>query len=101
MAMQIFTWEKILEINWKRRFAREELEVNEPIEGTNGATPKMINFVNTVIRNFLSSIQIPLFSGVVVVLLVLGEINFWSRQVYYQTEPFSSIGRLLCLLIQP
>ncbi|KAI3324332.1 hypothetical protein HD806DRAFT_494764 [Xylariaceae sp. AK1471] len=89
----IFTWEKILEINWKRRFAREETEINEPIEGTNGATPKMITFINGAIRNFLSSIQIPLFSGIVVVLLVLGELNFWSTQVSYQTEPFTSVGQ--------
>ncbi|KAI0401126.1 hypothetical protein F4802DRAFT_609659 [Xylaria palmicola] len=89
----MFTWERILEINWKRRFAREENNVNEPIEGTNGATPKMITFINGAIWTFISSIQIPLFSGIVVVLLVLGEINFWSDQVSYQTEPFSSVGQ--------
>ncbi|KAI0907378.1 hypothetical protein F4823DRAFT_630380 [Ustulina deusta] len=89
----IFTWEKILEINWKRRFAREEVKSNDPIEGTNGATPKMITFINGAIRNFLSTIQIPVFTGIVVVLLVIGELNFWSTQVSYQTEPFSSIGQ--------
>ncbi|KAI1436529.1 hypothetical protein GGR50DRAFT_227279 [Xylaria sp. CBS 124048] len=90
----IFTWEKILEINWKRRFAQEEMETDDaPIAGTNGATPKMITFINSAIMNFISSIHIPLFSGIVIVLLVLGEINFWSEQVKYQTEPFSSIGQ--------
>ncbi|KAI1826792.1 hypothetical protein F4861DRAFT_46384 [Xylaria intraflava] len=89
----IFTWEKILEINWKRIFAQEETEIDQPIDGTNGATPKMITFINGAIRNFLSGIQIPIFSGIVVVLLVLGEINFWSKQVVFQTEPFSSIGQ--------
>ncbi|KAF2972539.1 hypothetical protein GQX73_g892 [Xylaria multiplex] len=89
----IFTWEKILEINWKRRFAQEEIESNDPIEGTNGATPKMITIINSTIRNFLSSIHIPLFSGIVVVLLILGELNFWSRPVIHQTEPFSSVGQ--------
>ncbi|KAI0531829.1 hypothetical protein GGR58DRAFT_214446 [Xylaria digitata] len=89
----IFTWEKILEINWKRRFAQEETENNDPIEGTNGATPKMITIINSTIRNFLSSIHIPLFSGVVVVLLIFGELNFWSRPVIHQTEPFSSVGQ--------
>ncbi|KAI0973449.1 hypothetical protein F4678DRAFT_426759 [Xylaria arbuscula] len=89
----IFTWEKILEINWKRRFAREETKINDPIEGTNGATPKMITFINGAIRNFLSSIQIPFFSGIVVVLLIFGELNFWSNQVHYQTEPISSVGQ--------
>ncbi|GAW14138.1 hypothetical protein ANO14919_035320 [Xylariales sp. No.14919] len=89
----IFTWEKILEINWKRRFAQEDIENNVPIEGTNGATPKMITIINSTIRNFLTSIQIPLFSGIVIVLIVFGEINFWSKQVKYQTEPFTSIGQ--------
>ncbi|KAI1366434.1 hypothetical protein F5Y08DRAFT_132443 [Xylaria arbuscula] len=89
----IFTWEKILEINWKRRFAQEETRSNDPIEGTNGATPKMISFINDTVRNFLSSIQIPIFSGIVIVLLVLGEINFFSKQVVYQTEPVSSVGQ--------
>ncbi|KAI0436470.1 hypothetical protein F4803DRAFT_572369 [Xylaria telfairii] len=89
----IFTWEKILEINWKRRFAREEINNDDPIEGTNGATPKMITIINGAIRNFLSSIQIPIFSGIVIVLIVIGELNFWSKQVSYQTEPFSSVGQ--------
>lgn len=93
MTLQIFTWEKILEINWKRIWARDEPDLDEPIEGTNGATPKMITVINGAIRNFLSSIQIPIFSGIVVVLLVLGELNFWSAQVSYQTEPFTSIGK--------
>ncbi|KAI1171021.1 hypothetical protein F4777DRAFT_591519 [Nemania sp. FL0916] len=89
----IFTWEKILEINWKRRFGQDEVDMNETIEGTNGATPGMITVINGAIRNFLSSIQIPLFSGVVVVLLVLGELNFWSPQLLYQAEPFTSVGQ--------
>ncbi|KAI0483795.1 hypothetical protein F4859DRAFT_474191 [Xylaria cf. heliscus] len=89
----IFTWDKILEINWRRRFAREDENNDEPISGTNGATPKMITVINGAIRNFLSSIQIPIFSAIVVVLLVIGEINFASKQVSYQTEPFSSIGQ--------
>ncbi|KAI1423115.1 hypothetical protein F5Y12DRAFT_555341 [Xylaria sp. FL1777] len=89
----IFTWEKILEINWKRKFAQEEMRSNDPIEGTNGATPKMISFINGAIRNFLSSIQIPVFSIIVVVFLILGELNFYSDQVSYQTEPISSVGQ--------
>ncbi|KAI0553252.1 hypothetical protein F4679DRAFT_580920 [Xylaria curta] len=89
----IFTWEKILEINWKRRFARGEVVNNDPIEGTNGATPKMINFINDAIRRFLTSIQIPIFGAIIVVLLIIGELNFWSPQVRYQTEPITSVGQ--------
>lgn len=82
-----------MEINWKRRFAQDETRSNDPIEGTNGATPKMITFINGAVRNFLSSIQIPIFSGIVIVLLVLGEINFFSKQLVYQTEPINSVGQ--------
>ncbi|KAI0193121.1 hypothetical protein F4808DRAFT_464910 [Astrocystis sublimbata] len=89
----IFTWEKILEINWKRRFAREDTDNNVPIDGTNGATPKMITVINSAIRNFLQSIQIPIFAAIVVVLIVIGELNFWSPEVSYQTEPFTSVGQ--------
>ncbi|KAI0388867.1 hypothetical protein F5Y17DRAFT_171942 [Xylariaceae sp. FL0594] len=89
----LFTWEKILDINWKRTFGREDAEVNAPIEGTNGATPKMLSFVNSTIQNFLGIIQILIFGGIIFVLLVLGELNFWSPQVIFQTEPFSSIGQ--------
>lgn len=92
-SAQIFTWEKILEINWKRKFAQDHMKINDPIEGTNGATTKMITVINGAIWNFLSSIQIPIFSGIVVVLLIVGELNFWSTQVIYQTEPFSSVGQ--------
>ncbi|GAW26363.1 hypothetical protein SAMD00023353_2900490 [Rosellinia necatrix] len=89
----IFTWEKILEINWRRRFAQEVVKMDEPIEGTNGATPGMITIINGAIRSFLSTIQIPIFSIIVIVLLVVGEYNFWSAPVSFQTEPFSSVGQ--------
>ncbi|KAI8631205.1 hypothetical protein F5Y19DRAFT_24184 [Xylariaceae sp. FL1651] len=89
----IFTWEKILEINWKRSFGRDETQINEPIEGTNGATLGRMNFINDAIRNFLTTIQIPVFGAIVIAILIFGEINFWSTQVNYQTEPFTSVGK--------
>ncbi|KAI0112537.1 hypothetical protein GGR51DRAFT_557120 [Nemania sp. FL0031] len=91
----IFTWEKILEINWKRRFGQgvPREDADDPIEGTNGATPRIVTAINGAIWKFLSTIQIPIFTGVVIILLVFGEINFWSPQVTYQTEPFTSIGQ--------
>lgn len=89
----IFTWERILEINWKRKFAQDQMIINDPIEGTNGATPRMVTIINGAIWTFLRTIQVPLFSIIVIVLLVIGELNFWSTQVLYQTEPFSSVGQ--------
>ncbi|KAI2633416.1 hypothetical protein GGS21DRAFT_544103 [Xylaria nigripes] len=89
----IFTWEKILEINWSRIFGQAAAEVNDPIDGTNGATPKLITVINDAIRIFLSSLQIPIFTGIVIAILVVGEINFWSQPVAFQTEPFTSVGQ--------
>jgi hypothetical protein len=42
---------------------------------------------------FLSVIEIPVFGGAIIAVLCLGEANFFSRQVAYQTEPMAAIGR--------
>lgn len=85
----IFTWDKILEINWKRREPSEQL--NEMIEGADITGRELKNISNTV-RKFLSVIEVPLFSGAVVAILGIGEANLFSDQVSYQTEPMASIG---------
>lgn len=88
-------WNKILEINWKRRFGNKPdvLDRNKEIEGTNGATIGKMMDVNSIIRSFLSVVQIPVFVGAVLAIMVIGEMNFWSESVNYQTEPVSSIGQ--------
>ncbi|CAJ2504991.1 Uu.00g123850.m01.CDS01 [Anthostomella pinea] len=87
----IYTWIKILEVNWKNSYGHHD----EPISGTNGATIGKMKGVNAVIRTFLSTVEVPLFGGAVIVILVFGELNFFSRQVNFQTEPMTSIGREL------
>lgn len=87
-------WNKILEINWKSRYGDREAELNDqPIEGTNGATVQNMKRINTVARIFLSTIEIPLFGAAVLAIMILGELNFFSSQVNYQTEPIASIGK--------
>jgi len=87
-------WNKILDINWKTRFGdgNEDDRIDEPIEGTNGATIGMIKRVNTLIRLLLSAVEIPVFGAAVLAILIIGERNFFSSQVLYQTEPIASIG---------
>ena len=85
----IFTFDKILEINWKRRRQAENLD--EPVEGAN-VTVGELKGINSVVRMFLSVVEVPVFGGAVVAILVIGEVNFFSRQVMYQTEPMASIG---------
>lgn len=85
----IFTWDKILEINWKKRSEPERLD--ELIEGVN-ITRGEIKGINNKVRLFLTVIEIPLFGGAVIAILIAGELNFFSKQLMYQTEPMASIG---------
>jgi hypothetical protein len=86
-------WNKIVEINWKSRYAGRDENKRATIEGTNGATIEKMTSVNTLIGRFLSVVEIPLFGAAVLLILVLGELNFFSTQVSYQTEPMVSIGQ--------
>ncbi|KAF2033207.1 hypothetical protein EK21DRAFT_98485 [Setomelanomma holmii] len=86
----VFTWDKILEINWKKRRQAENLD--EPVEGANVTVGEMKG-INSVVRMFLSVVEIPVFGGAVIAILAVGEANFFSKQVLYQTEPMASIGQ--------
>lgn len=86
----VFTWDKILEINWKRRQQQEE-NLDEPVEGAN-VTVGELKGINSVVRMFLSVVEVPVFGGAVIAILAVGEANFFSRPVMYQTEPMASIG---------
>lgn len=87
----VTTWDKIVRTNWRRRFG--DPDADELIEGTNGATVGKMKTVNDRVREFLSVVEIPLFGGVVIALIIVGEINFFSPPVYYQTEPMANVGR--------
>lgn len=89
-------WDKIVKINWKERWGDLDAE-NELIEGTNGATVGKIRQVEAKLREFLSVVEVPLFGGAVLALIVVGEINFWSHPIEYQTEPIANIGEYLAV----
>jgi len=86
----ISMWNKILEINWKSRSGAEAEK--DPEE-------RRVKDINNLIKRFLNVIEAPLFGVAVVVILILGEINLFSPQVRYQTEPIQSIGEFLLLQI--
>lgn len=88
----IFMLDKIYDINFKPRSKTAKNE-NEMIDGTNGATPGTMRVINNTIRQFLSVIEGIVFGGLVLALLVVGEMNFFSKPVRYQTEPIASIGK--------
>ncbi|EOA91417.1 uncharacterized protein SETTUDRAFT_162129 [Exserohilum turcica Et28A] len=86
----IFTWDKVLEANWKRRRPVEELDAR--IQGANMTVGEMRN-INDLVRSFLTVIEIPLFGGVILTIIAIGEANFFSPQMMYMTEPQASFGQ--------
>ncbi|TWU75873.1 hypothetical protein ED733_005605 [Metarhizium rileyi] len=88
--------DKILEINFKSRFGfklGDDLRLDEPIRGTNGATVGKMKKVNETIRLFMSVVIVPVFAGAGLTILIIGETNFFSHQVRYENEPMASIGK--------
>ncbi|KAK3370615.1 hypothetical protein B0H63DRAFT_487308 [Podospora didyma] len=89
----VFMSNKILEINWTSRFGNQDDRADEVIQGTNGATVGTMRNVNKMVREWLSVVEIPVFGGAVLAILILGETNFFSGPVRFQTEPMASIGQ--------
>jgi len=69
-------WIKILEVNWRARFT-EQTSLGE--RKSNGFTH--------LIRNYA---EIVLFGAGVAAILIVGEMNFFSPQVDYETEPMAN-----------
>ncbi|KAF8855957.1 hypothetical protein BDZ45DRAFT_594913 [Acephala macrosclerotiorum] len=99
-------WKKILEINWKDRFGdKNQEEIEKSSEDRDGAELEQsktkteaiknadIKKMNEVIRFFLRAVEVPVFGAAVFAILIMGERNFWSQEVYYQTEPIKAIGQ--------
>ncbi|KAL1959057.1 hypothetical protein VTO42DRAFT_3298 [Malbranchea cinnamomea] len=92
----IFVWAKILELNWKMRFGEGDggNERNDELtEDTHGAIVKKVDQVNALIRRLLSVVEVPVFGAAVLAIVIMGERNFFSPQVKYQTEPLAAIGQ--------
>ncbi|KAL1647045.1 hypothetical protein SLS58_002815 [Diplodia intermedia] len=88
-------WNKILKLDWNMRFGRrdEDRDDNEQIDGTNGATIKKMKLINDVVKGLLGTVEIFVFGGAVLAIIIFGERNFFSSQVNYMTEPIASIGQ--------
>jgi hypothetical protein len=81
-------WNKILEINWKKRWGNRNgnQEIDQLIDGTNGATIGKMKSVNDRIKAFLSVVEIPLSGTAVLAILIIGEMNFSSEPVWWQVS---------------
>ncbi|KAM0468331.1 hypothetical protein ACHAP7_011002 [Fusarium lateritium] len=86
-------WDRVLEINWKKRFARKDDDVASQVSEDGGANTGVMKKVNETIGFFLRILAIPVFGGAGLGILIVGEINFFSPQVDYQTEPMANIGQ--------
>ena len=54
ILLLVSMWVKILEMNWKARFGREDIDElnNATIEGTNGATVEKMKLINSAVKVF-------------------------------------------------
>ncbi|KAM0544541.1 hypothetical protein ACHAPJ_011758 [Fusarium lateritium] len=83
-------WDRVLEINWRRRFGRQN---DDPASEDDSANKGVMKKVNDTIGFFLRILAVPVFGGAGLAILIVGEINFFSPQVDYQTEPMANIGQ--------
>ncbi|KAE9976568.1 hypothetical protein BLS_002023 [Venturia inaequalis] len=84
---------KILYFNWRKRSGkRPEKNEKERIKGTKATIGSMKN-VNSTLRLVLGRVEIVVFGGLVLAILVIGERNFFSKQVSYESEPMYAIGQ--------
>ncbi|RDW58932.1 uncharacterized protein DSM5745_11138 [Aspergillus mulundensis] len=91
----LYFWSLVLQDTWNIRFGYgTDLDRrNEVIDDTNGATVGKMLQINGLVRAVLSTVEAPVFAAAVLAILILGEQNFFSRQVDWGTEPIASIGQ--------
>jgi hypothetical protein len=63
------------------------------IDPTDNDNVGKMSWLIKIIRSCLSHVQMIVLSGAVLTILCIGEKNFFSPQVTYQTEPIGSIGK--------
>jgi hypothetical protein len=79
-------------IRLRKQTRATDVEIlDAPIEGTN-VTVREMQGVNQIARIFLSVVELPFFMAWLVAILIMGEVNLFSRPVIYQTEPFANVG---------
>ncbi|KIW00744.1 uncharacterized protein PV09_07728 [Verruconis gallopava] len=85
----ISIWNKIIADNRakKKRLQQNATSRREQLNR------ESIDRTNKIIQSLLSVVEIPVFAGAVIALVILGELNFWSTQVNYMTERIASIGQ--------
>jgi hypothetical protein len=91
-------WNEILKLTFKRLFSMEEerkwkyepLSAHDPLVDPHVAIMERLKIY---VKIFLATTEIPLFSGAIFLILFIGERNFFSPQVSFQTQSISSPGK--------
>ncbi|KAF4975767.1 hypothetical protein FZEAL_7483 [Fusarium zealandicum] len=87
---------KVLTFNWKTLFGGQDQqdsgEKANPVD-TSDSDKSPMKTVNETIGYFLKILAVPVFGGAGLAILIIGEINFFSPQVNYQTEPMANVGQ--------
>jgi hypothetical protein len=82
-------WIKILKHNWLEDWAIRE----DDKQGAGGSTKAIPRNRKELVRKILDNQESLVIGAFVVCILVLGELNFSSAQVNWQSEPMSAVGR--------
>ena len=78
---------QIKEFDWRNRKKKKT---------TADARTETIKMAETTTRELMKRVDILVFSVVIIAILVIGELNFWSVQLRWQSEPIGTVGMILC-----
>lgn len=85
-------WNKVVTRRWMHGWRRSD-NTNSVKSLTDPANMTLTEKINERIGYFLSMVAVPVFGGAGVAIVIVGELNFFSPQVRYQTEPMASVGK--------
>jgi hypothetical protein len=83
---------------WFNMFVRVRkwrMVVEDPPDNTGEfprLTRKEVQGLDITVKRFLSVVEFPVSMSFCLALIILGELNFFTPQMTYQTEPFVTIG---------
>ncbi|KAL8377670.1 hypothetical protein RB595_008388 [Gaeumannomyces hyphopodioides] len=70
-----------------------EGQPEDTISGTNGATQSMMENAETRAKFLMGAVEIPLFTGAILAILIIGERNLMSPELSHGTEPMENVGQ--------
>jgi hypothetical protein len=90
LSLAAFSYQ-IKEFHWR----------NNNEKKTDARADTTIKKADTTTGRLMKRVDVPVFSVVILAILIIGEINFWSIQVSWQTEPIGSVGTSFSPCVSP